>query len=575
MEEEITLLETPKMRNESLFAIITPSMEQMKNVCKCYASFLIILTLLLNYLWISPEPLRTQDHIYALHHYQCYLYTVSILSLVILCFSCRNKSGHLQLRCSVSWTSLALTIFLWMFSMIFCCYLLASFFSGTKQSSDIFTIARLNYFLLSLMVMLEIVFITQSTIYGEFIKPGFFHLINPLLKIHLLVTNISFLIQIITEDYVHYALLLNSEGNVTYNVEISFSSREYHHQYTIPPNKNDSEFCFSNSNVSCERNLWAYEETFKVKQWGYKLLSLIAAEFCITMVCVFFAMYSEEETVSDETQCLRPLRHKNIPLLGLFFGFLFFIVSIAFCMVDDQLKYPVEMDMIYNIFLLVIIAVIFIKLFFIKLKNDRSDNHKDFQQNSNYIDRYIIFCSLAGILLLNISDLIATISVFTFISQNIEFWSKIVSTLASFLQVLVISYLLRKKISPKENLIRNLIAILAFINLAIWIQSSFLLPESDDFGVYKNQIDIFGIFGWVLIWRVAQPFCVLFRFHSFVIFIYEVLTTDAAEIVNNENMEYDESTDGKRDEEDNTNHANEELDNGQIENIIDEHYAST
>merc|ERR1711970_1590437 len=141
-------------------------------------------------------------------------------------------------------------------------------------------------------------------------------------------------------------------------------------------------------------------------------------------------------------------------------------------------------------------------LLVITLRIRRSTYHKEFRHKSQEIDKCIIFCTLAGILLFNLSDLIATISVFTNILQDIGFWATVISTLASFLQVLMICYLLIKKIPSEENLIRNLIAILAFINIAIWIQSSFLLPESDDFGIFKKQINVFGIFGWVFIWRV-------------------------------------------------------------------------
>ena len=42
--------------------------------------------------------------------------------------------------------------------------------------------------------------------------------------------------------------------------------------------------------------------------------------------------------------------------------------------------------------------------------------------------------------------------------------------------------------------------------------------------MFWNEIQIYGIFGWVVIWRVAQPLCAFFRFHSFVIFLEPILT---------------------------------------------------
>ena len=44
-------------------------------------------------------------------------------------------------------------------------------------------------------------------------------------------------------------------------------------------------------------------------------------------------------------------------------------------MVDDQLKYPVEIDMFHYIFLLGNIVVIFIGSFIIKLRKGKCDNH--------------------------------------------------------------------------------------------------------------------------------------------------------------------------------------------------------
>ena len=102
--------------------------------------------------------------------------------------------------------------------MIFICYDLRIFFSNSMKDYDIFSSMRLNMFLLRIMVMLKVIFITCSMIYGEFIKPGVLQVINPLLKMHLVVTNRSFWISLLSQETVHYALVLHDEGNATYDV---------------------------------------------------------------------------------------------------------------------------------------------------------------------------------------------------------------------------------------------------------------------------------------------------------------------------------------------------------------------
>ena len=132
-DESITPLVNPTVEKQPYLAFLNPSTEQTKNVCNWYGSFIIVLTLLLNYLWISPDLLKQMNHIYAVQNFYCYLYAVSIVSLLILCLSCKPRVGYARQKCSVSWTSFATTIFLWIFSMIFCCYFLASFYSGAKK----------------------------------------------------------------------------------------------------------------------------------------------------------------------------------------------------------------------------------------------------------------------------------------------------------------------------------------------------------------------------------------------------------------------------------------------------------
>ena len=104
--------------------------------------------------------------------------------------------------------------------MIFICYDLGIFFSNSMKDYDIFSSMRLNMFLLRIMVMLKVIFITCSMIYGEFIKPGVLQVINPLLKMHLVVTNRSFWISLLSQETVHYALVLHDEGNATYDVNL-------------------------------------------------------------------------------------------------------------------------------------------------------------------------------------------------------------------------------------------------------------------------------------------------------------------------------------------------------------------
>ena len=55
--------------------------------------------------------------------------------------------------------------------------------------------------------------------------------------------------------------------------------------------------------------------------------------------------------------------------------------------------------------------------------------------------------------------------------------------------------------------------------------SSFF-PESCPFKIFENQITLYGIFGWVVIWKIAQPLGIFFRFHSFMIFLEAILTDE-------------------------------------------------
>ena len=66
-------------------------------------------------------------------------------------------------------------------------------------------------------------------------------------------------------------------------------------------------------------------------------LQALNAEFSSVMICVFYAMFSEKKNVEGGTRNEIPARHSNIPLIGLFCGFLFFIFSIAFCLFDEDL----------------------------------------------------------------------------------------------------------------------------------------------------------------------------------------------------------------------------------------------
>ena len=169
--------------------------------------------------------------------------------------------------------------------------------------------------------------------------------------------------------------------------------------------------------------------------------------------------------------------------------------------------------------------MIFIRIIFTESKETRPSEYNEQEHPSHEVDESILFFTLFGSLLLNLSSLIAAINVSENFYLDIMFWSTLAGAFTSLCQVLLICKLFGKKVKPREELIRNLVTTIAFINLSIWIQDTFLFPFSG-FRIFENEITIYGIFGWVVIWRVAQPLCAFFRFHSFVIFLEVILTED-------------------------------------------------
>ena len=144
--------------------------------------------------------------------------------------------------------------------------------------------------------MLEVIFITCSTIYGEFIKPGVLQVINPLLKMHLVVTNRSFWISLLSQETVHCALCSCITWWRKCNIWCELCDQySYRHHYNIPPNNVESKQCFLDSSIQCNRNLWVYEEGFKEKSWSYKLLNPSSAEFSTVIICMFYAMFLEKK----------------------------------------------------------------------------------------------------------------------------------------------------------------------------------------------------------------------------------------------------------------------------------------
>jgi len=71
------------------------------------------------------------------------------------------------------------------------------------------------------------------------------------------------------------------------------------------------------------------------------------------------------------------------------------------------------------------------------------------------------------------------------------------------------------KLTAEFKTTRNLLVIIAGINIAIWIQSNLILNNLHlSIKDLKKEFTFFGPYGWVVIWRVALPLSAFFRFHS-------------------------------------------------------------
>merc|ERR1719233_367812 len=142
------------------------------------------------------------------------------------------------------------------------------------------------------------------------------------------------------------------------------------------------------------------------------------------MICVFYAMFSQKKTVEEGTRIKVPTRHSNIPLIGLLSGLLFFILAVAFCLFDEQLKFPFPTFLVYTLCLLALILLIFIKMIFIESKDPRHGVEDEQEQPSHEVDESILFFTLFG-------SLIAAINLSENFHLDIEFWSSLAGAFTS------------------------------------------------------------------------------------------------------------------------------------------------
>ena len=129
-----------------------------------------------------------------------------------------------------------------------------------------------------------------------------------------------------------------------------------------------------------------YEEGFKEKSWSYKLLNPINAEFSTVIICMFYAMFLEKKLLMKALGIMYQPDIQIFHSLASFCGFLFFISSMAFCLFDDELVFPIPTYLVYNLCLLGPVLVVSIRIIVSNPDDLRPGLQLDQQQPAHKVD---------------------------------------------------------------------------------------------------------------------------------------------------------------------------------------------
>ena len=308
------------------------------------------MAVLFNYIWASADSKQDIGEIIGIFY--TILYFISIV--ILICFTSpglmwkflteaqKSYLGVDKRPCHLFSAGLPwVALFLGVASIVYCLAALGVFLRAFPNT-NLFLIFETNYGLCSLKIFLEIIFLFQSRFSGEFLfskVPKSLCGLKRLAKMHLLITNVSLWIKIIATESVRYALEYHKSQNTT-NHEILYridynakNNLTILNEFTIPPFIDSCAAfgCFKNpDNPACEgkNNLWTLEQGFFCKDSKHHHFDHtfypFFAEFCTMMVCIFYEMFSHQETSvkdTDSRASVAPITLRKPPFCGLVLGF--------------------------------------------------------------------------------------------------------------------------------------------------------------------------------------------------------------------------------------------------------------
>jgi len=458
------------------------------DLSKCYAIVILVLSILYNYMWASLTSFKGADPQMEMELFYTFLYAVSII--ILLVFITPSILSQIQLR----WKG--------------------------------------QYFWRKM--------------------PKFLSGLHRLAKIHLMITNIAIWLKILTKETVVYTLEYHEVTNSSTEVNTKYLNSQEQTNLTIPNFGDPCQAykCFSHKNMTCptKNTLWTLEQGFSCPKTYFHHYGSIYYpffnEFCLLMACVFYEMFSAEDPDEEDDVDVRDRNpdeddHDNAPLLpapveegalsqqtrisstyqlwqssdigmGLLIGCIpvigVIVIWATWVNPSDQI---VSMSNI-NFFLLIpLMVATLVTLVITTTSNLDSSAH-----GNHDVDKSILFVTFFGVVMLNVAFLLASPHDKDN-EESIFFGLNLLTIVAAFLQVVQICLLQSTRLTAEFKTTRNLLVIIAAINIAFWIQTNLILNDLHlsikDLG---KEFIFFGPYGWVVIWRVAQPLTAFFRFHS-------------------------------------------------------------